>query len=103
MADLEAHAQVLGAVIQEEDCEDAVVDDGPNQLGDPVHQGVEVERGVQGVGQLMQKIDLVGGSMRIFGRPREGEDSWRGGAIVAFEAVFGWGLSAEAGSGRDGW
>ena len=54
VADLEAHAQVVGAVVEQEDGEDAVVDDGAHQLGGAVEQGLQVERGVERVGQLHQ-------------------------------------------------
>jgi len=50
VADLEAHAELFGAVVEEEDGEDLVVDDGADEVGDAVHQGVEVEGGVEGVG-----------------------------------------------------
>ena len=58
VADLEAHTQVLGAVVDEQDGEDAVVDDGADEVGDAVHQGVEVERGIERVGERVEEVDL---------------------------------------------
>jgi hypothetical protein len=106
VADLKTHAEVFGAVIKEEDGEDFIVDDGADEVGDAVHEGVEVEGGVEGVGELVEEIDLerldadfgVGG-VRM-------EEHRRSGAIVAFEAGFGWGRSGGDGFGAqrfDGW
>ncbi len=89
MADLEAHPELLGAVVEEEDGEDAVVDDGADEVGDAVHEGVEVEGGVEGVGEGVEEVDLEGldadlrvGCVRMVERGR-------GGAIVALEGVCG--------------
>ncbi len=90
VADLEAHAEVLGTVVEEEDGEDSVVDDGADEVGDAVHQGVEVERGVEGVGERVEEVRPVEGLDANFGvggvRVKEFR---RGGAVVPFEAVFG--------------
>jgi hypothetical protein len=40
VADLEAHAQIAGAVVEKQDGEDAVVDDGANQVGRALEQGL---------------------------------------------------------------
>ena len=77
VAYLEAHAEVLGAVVDEEDGEDAVVDDGADEVGDAVHEGIEVEGGVEGVGELVEEVDLRG-STRILGSAAWGWKS-RGG------------------------
>ena len=58
VADLEAHAQFVGAVVEQQDGEDAVMDDGAHQLRGAVEQGLQVERGVQRVGQLHQIGDV---------------------------------------------
>ena len=58
VAGLEAHAQIAGAVVDQQDGEDAVVDDGAHQVRDAVHQRVQVERGVQRVGQAHQEVEL---------------------------------------------
>jgi len=55
---LEAHAQITGAIIHQEDGEDAVVDDRAHQVGHAMHQRVEFERGVQGVRQPHQEVEL---------------------------------------------
>ena len=86
MAGLEAHPELVGAVVDEEDGEDAVVDDGADEVGDAVHQGVEVEGGVEGVGEAVEEVDLEGLDARAgFG--------WRGmcgvvGPVVALEGVL---------------
>ena len=61
VADLEAHPELLGAVVDQQDGEDAIVDDGADQVGDAMHQGVEIERGVEGVGERVKELDLVDG------------------------------------------
>ena len=89
VADLEAHAEVFGAVVDEEDGEDFVVDDGADEVGDAVHEGVEVEGGVEGVGEVVEEVDLEGFDAN-FGVGGVGvEECRRGRAIVAFEGVFG--------------
>ena len=99
MADLEAHAEVFGAVVDEEDGEDFVVDDGADEVGDAVHEGVEVEGGVEGVGELVEEVDLEGLDAD-FGVGGVGvKECGRGGAIVAFEGVFGWGRFGGGGFG----
>ena len=50
VADLEAHTEVFGAVVNQEYGEDFVIDDGADEVGDPMHKGVEVESGIKGVG-----------------------------------------------------
>ena len=97
VAGLEAHPELLGAVVQQQNGEDAVVNDGAHQIGDAVHEGVEVERGVQGIGEAMQKIDLQG---------LEAGCVCRGGgcgarSIVPFEGVLG-GFSEGASRIRSG-
>ena len=60
VADLEAHAQIVGAVVEQEDGEDAVGDDGAHQLRGAVEQGLQVERGVERVGHVGE-VRKVGG------------------------------------------
>ena len=87
--DLKAHAEVFGAVVEQEDGEDLVGDDGADQVGDAVHEGVEVERGVQGVGELVEEVDLEGFHANSgVGGVRMKED-WRGRAVVTLEWVLG--------------
>ena len=52
VADLESHAQFSGAVVEQQNGEDAVGDDGAHQLRGAAQQGFQVQRGVQRVGQL---------------------------------------------------
>ena len=84
VSDLEPHAQVVGAVVQQEDGKDLVMDDRMHQLGSAVEQGLQIERGVQRFGQLHQIGDI--------GRLHAGVDGvkrgWAGGAVVALE--LGW-------------
>ncbi len=89
VADLEAHAEVFGAVVEEEDGEDAVVDDGADEVGDAVHEGVEVEGGVEGVGEVVEEVDLEGLDADFGVGGVWVKESGRGGAVVAFEGVFG--------------
>ena len=59
IADLEAEAQLLRALVQQKDGEDFVIDDLANQFGDPAQGRVEVERGVDHVGDFEEQgIDL---------------------------------------------
>ena len=50
----------MGAVVEEEDGKDAVVDDGADEIGYAVHEGVEVEGGVEGVGEGVEEVDGEG-------------------------------------------
>ena len=99
VADLEAHAQLVSAVVEQENGEDAVMDDGAHQLGGAVQQGLQIERGVERVGQLHQvghvgrfHADVDGIEMRAgVGRVR--------GAVIAFQLVVlgrigGWSWNA---------
>src|SRR5215472_6353792 len=60
VADLEAHPELVGAVVEEEDGKDAVVNYGADEIGHAMHKGVEVERGVECVGEAMEELDLDG-------------------------------------------
>ncbi len=85
VADLEAHPELLGAVVDQQDREDAVVDDGADEVGHPVHQGVEVERGVEGVGERVQEVYLERLDADV-GWLRGLRRAW---AVVSLEVVFG--------------
>ena len=54
MPDLEAHAQLLRLFVQQQDGEDLVVDEPLQHLGHALQQSVQVERGVDRVGDLQQ-------------------------------------------------
>ena len=85
VADLEAHPELLGAVVDQQDGEDTVVDDGADEVGYPVHQGVEVESGVESVGERVEEVYLCSGSTRML----VGCVGLLGaGAVVSFEVVF---------------
>ena len=75
---LEAHPELLGAVVEEEDGEDAVVDDGADEVGDAVHQGVKVEGLVESVCEPVEELELE----RLYARA-----CWSG----AWRVSSGWG------------
>jgi hypothetical protein len=56
VADLEAHAQVAGAVVEKQDGEDAVVDDGADQVGGPFEEGLKVEGGIERIGEAGEEL-----------------------------------------------
>ncbi len=87
VADLEAHAQVVAAVVEEEDGEDAVVDDGANELGGALEKGFEVERGVERVGQAEKVVEVGGFDTGVDGVEMSVRIGWVGGAIVALKLV----------------
>jgi hypothetical protein len=100
VADLEAHTQILGALVDQEDGEDSVVDDGADEIGDAVHEGVEVKCGVESVGEVMEEVDLERLDANLWvGRVRV-EEYRLSGAIVTFKMVLGrrrfWGRGCDA-------
>ncbi len=97
MTDLETHAEVFGAVVDEEDGEDLVVDDGADEVGDAVHESVEIEGGVEGVGELVEEVDLEGLDANFWVGGVRVEEDRRGGAIVAFEGMGGRGCFGSGG------
>jgi hypothetical protein len=99
VADLEAHAEIFGAVIEEEDGKDFIVDDGADEVGDAVHEGIEVKGGIEGVGEFVEEVDLEGLDADLGVGGVGVEENRRGGAIVAFEGGFGWGRSGGDGFG----
>jgi hypothetical protein len=80
MADLEAHPEFMGAVVEKKDGEDAVVDDGADQFGGPVEQGLQVQCGIERVGKLHQVREVRGLNAHIHGI----EMRCRSGPVVAF-------------------
>jgi DNA-binding PadR family transcriptional regulator len=60
VADLEAHAESLVRSLMRRMAKMLVVDDGADEVGDAVHEGVEVEGGVEGVGEAVEEVDLEG-------------------------------------------
>ena len=107
VADLEAHAEVSSALVDEEDGKDLVVDHGADEVRDPVHEGVEVEGGVEGVGEAVEEVDLEGFDANFRVCSVGVEELGCGGAVVAFEVMFGlgrlrvrWWRGARFGRGR---
>ena len=78
----------LGAVVEQKDGKDAVVNDGAHQLGGAIEQGLQVEGGIEGVcevdqigevGRFNAGVERVEVGVRVVGV---------GGAVVAFKLVF---------------
>jgi hypothetical protein len=103
VADLEPHAEVVGAVIEQEDGEDAVLDDGTDELRGAVEEGLQVECGVEGVGKLGEVGEVGGLDADVYGVKMGQGIVGVGGAIVSFELMrvgrrwgnFGHGVSRE--------
>jgi hypothetical protein len=89
VANLEAHSEVFGAVVEQEDGEYLVVNYGADQVGDAVHEGVEVERGVEGVSELMEEVDLEGFDANSGVSGVGVKENWRGRPVVTLERVLG--------------
>ena len=68
MADLKAHAQLLRLLVQQQDGEDFVVDEALEHLGYALQQSVQVERGVDRVGDLQQVAVERRGHQRLLDR-----------------------------------
>ena len=60
VADLKAHAQLVRAVVEKKDSEDAIGNDGANEFGGAAEQGLQIERGVERVGEAHQIGDIGG-------------------------------------------
>ncbi len=58
MADLESHAQLMGALVQQEDGKDAVGDDGAHEFSGAAEEGLQVESGVERVGEAHEVGDI---------------------------------------------
>ena len=84
VADLEAHAQVVGAVVEQEDGEDAVRDDRADQLGGAIEKGLQVERGVERVGHVGEERQVGGFDTGVLGIDVGVRVFRIGGAVVAF-------------------
>src|SRR5580658_6545213 len=101
VADLETHAQLVGAFVEQQDGKDAVVDDRANELRGAIEQRLQVERGVESVGELEQ-ISRVN---RLNARVYRVEMRDLGGAVVALElgrlGARDWELSGHAVEGKD--
>src|ERR1700733_8027325 len=52
--DLEAHAEIVRAIVQQEDGKNLVVNDGAYQLGGTAQQGLQIEGGVECIRHLYQ-------------------------------------------------
>ena len=89
MTDLEAHAEVLRALVDEQDREYFVVDDGADEVGHPVHEGVEVEGGVERVGEFVEEGDLEGFDSNLWVSGMLMEELRRRRAVVSLVRVLG--------------
>jgi len=56
VANLEPHAQLVGALIEQQDGEDLVIDHLPHQLGNPTQELVHFERAVKRIGNIDEEI-----------------------------------------------
>ena len=94
--DLEAHAQVVGAVVEQQNGEDAVVDHRAHQAGGAVQQRLQVEGGVERVGEAQQEFAL----QRLDAHLRRGRRQVGAGPVVPLEGM-GSGPRGGALGGRD--
>ena len=85
MADLVAHPQIVGAVVQQEDGEDTEVDDGADQLRGLVHDGLQVQGGVERIRQPHEEGELDRLCAHLCAR----RCAFAGGPIVALETLRG--------------
>ena len=60
VANLEAHAEFFAALVEEEDGEDAVLDDGADEFRCALEEGAEVEGIVQSLGHAEQEAQVGG-------------------------------------------
>ena len=58
MTNLEAHAQLIGAVVQQQDGKNAVINDGAHQVCHAMQQRLQIQRGIQRIGQPGKKVPL---------------------------------------------
>ena len=96
VADLEAHAKLAGVVVEEEDGEYAVMDDGADEFGGAIEKGLKIECGVEGVGNLGEISEVAGLDADVYGVKKSGRARR---AIVAFEVVVrrpDWGIGRHA-------
>ena len=88
VADLKSHAQLVRAVVEQEDGKDTVGDEGANQLGGAGEQGLQVECGVERVGETHQIGDVGGLDARVDGVESGRRGRGVGGAVIALELVW---------------
>jgi hypothetical protein len=67
-----------------------------------VHEGVDVEGGVEGVGEAVEEVNLKRLDADVVGGDGSGDVILDGGAIVAFEDVTGLGYVSTGGGGSSG-
>ena len=97
VADLEPHAQLVCALIQKKNGKDAVGNEGANQFRGAAEQGLQVERGIERVGQAHQIRHIRRLDTGIDGIQMRGL-RW---AVIALEIVpcrWGWRRFAHKGS-----
>ena len=85
VTDLEADAEVFAALVDEQDGEDAVGNDGAHEFSGAFEQGAEVERGVEHLGEADQIAIVPGIDAHVDG-VEVGAGGW---AVVALELRFG--------------
>ena len=85
MADLEARTEVVGAVVQQQDGENAVVDDRADQFRGPIEKRFQVERGVKRVCHADQIIQVRGFHAGVYGVQVRMRIGGVGGTVIALE------------------
>ena len=98
VADLEANPQLVGAVVEQQDGEDLVGDEGADQLGGAAEQGLQVERGVERVGET-HEIGQIGRLNADVAGVQRGDAGRR--AVIAFRLRFAPPTMGDRGSIRD--
>lgn len=84
VADLEAHAEFAGAVVEQEDGEDFVGDDGADELGSAIQERLKVQSGVERVGDLCEVAEVCGFNSGVSGIDVRVRVGGVGRAVVAF-------------------
>ena len=89
VADLKSHAQLVGAIVQQQDGENSVVNDGANKIRDAMQKRLQVKRGVQRIRKAGEEVDLERIDPRLIARRRSG----RNGTVIAFENMMFGGIA----------
>src|SRR5580698_7924602 len=87
MADLEAHAELVSAIVEQEDGKDAIWDEGANEFGGAGEKGLQIERGVERIGEAHEIGDVGGLDACVDGVKSSRRNGVIGGTIVAFQFV----------------
>ena len=83
MANLKAHAEIVGPLVQQQDGEDLVIDDRADELRRAMHERLQVEGGIKRVGHAHEELGLQGIDPHPDGRSGCGYRP-----VVSFKGVF---------------